>query len=236
MGSEADFSDTGETKMITDAIVRCIVQDLIAGEGLKRLVFACAIACACSPADQKVASATDTIPTTGTASPEPDTSVQPPKPQPSQPPLPSANWIVTAEGIGPVKAGMTIAEANSAVGNSLDLPSALQECDYTRTKNAPTGVGFMIEKGRIVRADVRNNNEVKTAEGAGIGDTEATIMSLYPGQVTVRPAKYTSGHSLLVTPLTGARDTRIVFETDGKTVTQFRSGMLPAVEYVEGCG
>ncbi|WP_267871531.1 hypothetical protein [Nostoc sp. CHAB 5715] len=28
---------------------------------------------------------------------------------------------------------------------------------------------------------------------------------------------------------------RVVFETDGKRVTQFRSGKLPEVEFVEGC-
>ena len=131
---------------------------------------------------------------------------------------------------------MTLDQANAAVGNSLDLPSVLQECDYTRTKNSPAGINFMIEKGRIVRVDIRNNKEVKTAEGAGIGDTEAKVKSLYPGQVTVRPAKYDNGHTLLVTPRNGPADNRIVFETDGKTVTQFRSGKLPAVEYVEACG
>jgi hypothetical protein len=131
---------------------------------------------------------------------------------------------------------MTLDQANAAVGKSLDLPSALQECDYTRTKNAPAGVNFMIQNRRIVRVDIRNNKEVKTAEGAGIGDTEEKIKSLYPGQVTVRPAKYDNGHTLVVTPRNGPADNRIVFETDGKTVTQFRSGKLPAVEYVEGCG
>jgi hypothetical protein len=38
-----------------------------------------------------------------------------------------------------------------------------------------------------------------------------------------------------VTPKNGGNN-RIVFETDGKKVVKYRSGRLPAVEYVEGCG
>jgi hypothetical protein len=34
----------------------------------------------------------------------------------------------------------------------------------------------------------------------------------------------------------GGGNNRIVFETDGKKVVKYRSGRLPAVEYVEGCG
>jgi hypothetical protein len=31
------------------------------------------------------------------------------------------------------------------------------------------------------------------------------------------------------------RNFRIVFETDGKKVTRWRAGLLPQVEFVEGC-
>jgi hypothetical protein len=31
------------------------------------------------------------------------------------------------------------------------------------------------------------------------------------------------------------KDFWVVFETDGQKVTQFRSGRIPEVEYVEGC-
>jgi hypothetical protein len=145
-------------------------------------------------------------------------------------------WEVTADGIGPIKAGMTIAEANDAANTAL-VASGSGECFYVRTKDGPEGVSFMVENGKITRVDVADNRDVKTFEGAGIGDTESRILTLYPQQVTVQPHKYTTGHYLIVTPgdVQGAR-TRIVFETDGKLVTRFRSGLEPSVEYVEGCG
>ncbi len=59
---------------------------------------------------------------------------------------------------------------------------------------------------------------------------------LYPGQVSISPHKYVDGHYLIVTPSAPADSTyRLVFETDGKLVTRFRSGKMPEVTWVEGC-
>lgn len=145
----------------------------------------------------------------------------------------ASQWQVTAAGIGDVRAGMSLDEANLALGNALTIPTKLQECDYVRPKS-PTGLAFMVEKGEISRVDVQPGSDVATVAGAKIGDSEDRIKSLYPG-VDVKPAKYAPGHYLEVTP-SGGSNNRIVFETDGKNVVKYRSGRLPAVEYVEGCG
>jgi hypothetical protein len=62
------------------------------------------------------------------------------------------------------------------------------------------------------------------------------VQALYASRVAVSPHKYTGGHYLTVTPTApGDSAYRMVFETDGRRVTQFRAGVRPAVEYVEGC-
>ncbi len=129
---------------------------------------------------------------------------------------------------------MTLEEANALLGNSLAIPARLQECDYVRPKSSPKHVAFMVEKGEISRVEIGQGSDIATLAGAKIGDSEARIKSLYSG-IATKPAKYTSGHSLVVTPDDGSSN-RIVFETDGKKVTRYRSGRLPAIEYVEGCG
>jgi hypothetical protein len=108
-------------------------------------------------------------------------------------------------------------------------------CGFVQPRGAPDGVTLMVENGRVVRADVTSGS-AKTAEGAGIGDTEARILELYPG-LRSGPHKYTPGSYLVVLPNAPA-DTlhRYVFETDGVRVTRFRAGVFPPVEYVEGCG
>lgn len=145
-------------------------------------------------------------------------------------------WTVNARGLGPLSAGMTLAEANAAAGGNLIIPARMEECDWVRLKDAPDGLLFMVEKGKISRVDVTRTAPVTTAEGAKIGDTEARIKSLYSGKVTVQPHEYTDGHYLVVTPQAVADSAhRIVFETDGSKVLRYRSGKRPSVEYVEGC-
>lgn len=94
----------------------------------------------------------------------------------------------------------------------------------------------MVTKGRIARVDVSGDSQITTKSGARVGDAEARIKALYPGQIQVTPHKYTDGHYLTFVPK-DRKDSRyrVVFETDGKRVTEFRAGQLPEVEYVEGC-
>lgn len=208
---------------------------------MKKLILASFVMAACVSSDKsastdtatftQIGSATDTSPAPSTTPPA-DSSVRTPEGPPPASPEPST-WQVTSAGIGPIRAGMTLAEANTASGNRLIIGEKLQECDYVRIKGAPAGISLMVQKGRISRAEVREGT-TQTAEGARIGDTEARIKSLYPG-LEVQRHKYTDGHYLVVTPGQKAGSNNIVFETDGKKVLKYRSGVEPAVQYVEGC-
>ena len=144
-----------------------------------------------------------------------------------------SEWQVTPKGIGPLTAGMSLDQANIVLHKKLDIPSKLGECSIMKVKGDPKGISLMVENGTVTRVDVTSGS-VTTVEGAKIGDSEAAVKSLYPGQVAVQPHKYTSGHYLVVTPKSGG-DYRIIFETDGSNVTRFRSGTLPSVANVEGC-
>lgn len=148
-----------------------------------------------------------------------------------------SEWVVTPRGIGPVRAGMTRAEAEAALGGSLAIQSDSdwKECAYVPDNLLPPGVSVMVENGAIARVEI-DSGRIATAEGARIGDTEDAIRQLYHGRVVVTPHKYTGGHYLTVTPLAADSMYKIVFETNGRRVTQYRAGRLPAVDYVEGCG
>ncbi|BDI19586.1 hypothetical protein ANSO36C_53880 [Nostoc cf. commune SO-36] len=140
-------------------------------------------------------------------------------------------------GIGAVQVGMTVRQAEKAAGIQLVGDSPNNNCYYVKPQNEPKNLSFMVTGGRISRVDVRQNNQITTLKGAKIGDTEAQIKSLYPGQIQVTPHKYVqNGHYLTFIPKDRAdRNYRVVFETDGKLVTEFRAGKLPEVKYVEGC-
>ncbi len=144
-------------------------------------------------------------------------------------------WRVTEEGFGPLRAGQSVSEAASAVGGVFSAAvGAPAECSYAEWPSAPPGVRVMLVNDTVARVDVTEGG-VSTAGGARIGDSEGRIGSLYTGKVLMAPHKYTTGKYLVITP---SEDTmrRIVFETDGQVVTEYRAGREPEVQWVERCG
>lgn len=144
-------------------------------------------------------------------------------------------WTVTENGWGPIRAGMSVADARTALGGDLPDPVS-RECDHVRPPGAPSGLLIMTVDGQVARVEV-NDTTVSTAAGAHVGDSEARINALYPGRVQSGPHKYVDGHYLVVRRGAGADSVfRLVFETDGQRVTRYRAGRVPEVEWVEGCG
>jgi hypothetical protein len=153
------------------------------------------------------------------------------------PKLTEASQLGT-NGLGPVLVGMTVAQAEKAAGRKFTTGESSEgsSCTYSRPAGLP-GVSFMVIDGVIARTDVDKASQVTTFRGAKVGDSEARIKALYGSQITVEPHEYVrNGHYLVFTPRDKAdRAFRVIFETDGKKVTRFRSGRLPEVSYVEGC-
>lgn len=172
-----------------------------------------------------------------TRTPAPNTAAAPPAtPRAPQPPSPTSGWTVSPTGIGSVRTEMTVAQASRQVGAELTLPPAAERCTYVQRIAGLDSVMFMVVDGRIARVDV-TGGRVPTFEGARVGDTEARIRSLYAGRLEEQPHKYvTGGHYLVIRPPERADSAyRLVFETDGYTVTRYRSGRMPEVMWVEGC-
>ena len=144
-------------------------------------------------------------------------------------------WVATPRGLGALRAGATVTEAWRAIDPGLPAPDSLEPCDHVAVPGAPGGVLAMIVDGRVARIEVRDS-VVATDRGARVGDSEARVLQLYGERVTVEPHKYTDGHYLVVTPDAAADSAyRLVFETDGERVLQYRVGLLPSVAWVEGC-
>jgi hypothetical protein len=143
---------------------------------------------------------------------------------------------VSITGIGPVRVGMTVAQASKAAGTRLvrSNPQLPGSCFYVKPQAGPQGLEFMVLNDRIIRVDI-NKGRFTTVSGAKIGDTEARIKSLYGGRLQVRN-DYGSGHVMTFVPQAAAdKNYRLVFNTDGNRVTRFRVGQLPQVDYEEGC-
>lgn len=153
-----------------------------------------------------------------------------------QPEADPAAWTVTAESYGPLRIGMTADELRARLGPLLVPRDSLSmECDYLAIGPDGPEVLFMVVGGEFVRLDVRDS-AVATEAGARIGNSEAMIGRLYGSdRVMATPHAYTDGHYLTVVPSGAGDDHRLVFETDGRAVTEYRAGRLPMVGWVEGC-
>lgn len=148
----------------------------------------------------------------------------------------NANGI-TEYGYGALRAGMTYTEANAALKGALKTSARpeLEGCDYVTWEGGPSGLRIMVVENKIARVET-SDTTILSGAGARVGDTEERINGLYPGRVTVMPHKYTDGHYLVVKSANAADTSNLlVFETDKNKVTNFRGGVKPAVEYVEGC-
>lgn len=147
----------------------------------------------------------------------------------------SGELVVTHDGFGPVKVGMTLPQASKALGVRVTRGAGYEDdgCYYASPEGAHKGVAFMMSGPRIVRIDVRSSRYA-TDRGARVGDSEARIKRLYKGEYKVSRHKYfEEGRYIEVEA--GAGRYLLLFETDGKRVTTYRVGRPEQVGYVEGC-
>ena len=144
---------------------------------------------------------------------------------------------VSIEEFRGVRFGMTPAEASAAYGAPLIPLAPLNEdedaCHYLFPDGQIGPLSFMVSSGRVARVDVRSA-ETLTAEGVGVGSTEAEVRRAYGELVKASPHKYTGPEGQYLTVHPGG-DLGIVFETDGFRVERFRIGRFPEVGWVEGC-
>ena len=193
--------------------------------------------------------------TTGTvAAIEPATSIPPPgEPQAATPATDAPDAmpadtpdrdrdrdLARLDGYGPLRFGMTAGEMRRAWGATLhgEPPEgAADACHYLNVvgAGATPSLAFMLDGGRFVRYEV--SSDALPAPGGGRrGMTEAELQALYKGSLQASPHEYVDGGKYLAFDTSGVAPSRLVFETDAQgTVTGWRVGLSPQVDYVEGC-
>lgn len=162
------------------------------------------------------------------------------EPGPTPPAGPAAgDGAISFAGFGPAKFGANEEAVRMAWGKDIkaDAPGEPGGCYYLfpqpRTQGG-YGVGFMMEGDKFVRVDV-DSTDIAAPGGGRKGMTADEIGKLYAGRIEEQPHKYSDGKYLRVKDDAGGNGV-LVFETDeaGK-VTDWRVGVPPQVDYVEGC-
>lgn len=100
---------------------------------------------------------------------------------------------------------------------------------------SPAHLAFMLDGGRFVRYGTTSDTLV--APGGGkVGMTADEIRQRHPGPIAEQPHEYVEGGKYLRIADASGKGSVLLFETDAQDrVTQWRVGLPPQVDYVEGC-
>lgn len=146
--------------------------------------------------------------------------------------------MATFAGYGDLKFGTPAADMAKAWGGELkDVGKDASARCYFMTPawvKTPAEFNFMISDGKFARFGTQDAKYV--APGGGkVGMREAELQALYNNALQAAPHEYSNGKYLSIAA-SGVAPTKLVFETDEQgVVTEWRVGVLPEVDYVEGC-
>ncbi|MEO1062313.1 MAG: hypothetical protein AAFZ07_12915 [Actinomycetota bacterium] len=151
----------------------------------------------------------------------------------TEPPPLTVDDALTTGGLGEVRLGMTVGEAEVASGRLMDLPPGVEEspCYEVTARDLP-GVSFVVVDGRIRVIDVRDPG-FATSSGARIGMSADEIRALFGERIDETPIEGSS--ALTFVPSDANDPARVVFFSDGTSVTRMLSGTVPHVLSLDAC-
>ncbi len=157
----------------------------------------------------------------------------------------AADQVLTFTGLQPVKIGMSVAEAEAALGYKLkpldtsDLVST-EACWLTeRADGTQHALTYMVRNGKISRIDVWEEDghpaDIRSRAGLRIGATESAVMDAHGKalEISGHPHLGEEGRYLLLP----ASDKRhgLLFEIVRGKVVNLRSGELESIRLTETC-
>lgn len=149
-----------------------------------------------------------------------------------------AEGTITFAGFGPARFGADAEAVRQAWGRELTGSPGQDAVCYYLIPQSPAdegnAVAFMIEAGKFARIDIGREG-ITAPGGGGIGMSADQVESVY-ADVKRQDHKYVEGGEYLRVADPEGGEGVLVFETgaDG-VVDEWRIGVPPQVDYVEGC-
>jgi hypothetical protein len=133
------------------------------------------------------------------------------------------------EGYGKIRFGERLSAAEKRLGQRATPRPDPHACSIVRFKRYPR-VTFMVEEGRITRADAKGIIPNSAGITANMQVEEA--LRHHP-HARLEPHKYDPDGKYLI--LRKGAGKALVFETSKGKFKRVRAGVKPSVDYVEGC-
>lgn len=166
----------------------------------------------------------------------------------------TANSPVKLTSVGPVVVGMTLDQIAAAARVDMtrqpdyDQAVAEKNCAYVSPSTIPgyspppesgnkSPLAFMIVDGKLARIDILGG-DFATDQGIKVGSAESAVTEAYGGGSPLPPRAFIGPpYRYLTASPRDAEDQgfKMVFESDGAKVVNYRVGKEPEVENRQGC-
>jgi hypothetical protein len=141
------------------------------------------------------------------------------------------------DGLGSMTVGMDVDDVERATGMEVDISSDFSpQCRYGQLVGGPHDLFLMFSRRVLVRIDIGTGSAIETDAAIGVGDPISDVEEAYGDGVEreLHPYLGDRGSYLIFDP-EPEDGLLIIFETDRRNVTSFRSGFDEQVRYIEGC-
>lgn len=141
------------------------------------------------------------------------------------------------DGLGSMTIGIDVNDIERATGMEVDISSDTNPlCRYGRLVGGPNDVFLMFSRRVLVRIDIGTNSTIETDTGIGVRDPISEVEDAYGDELKREPHPYLGDRgSYLIFDPDPEDGLLIIFETNRRSVTSFRSGFDQQVRYKEGC-
>jgi hypothetical protein len=151
--------------------------------------------------------------------------------------------VLEGGGLGKVRIGMGIEEAERAIGARLRslVPGYGPGCWLAgRADGADPGLSYMVENGRITRIDIETPlggtaPVISTAKGIRIGSTEADVARTYGSSAISALAPYGNGKDDRWFTVEATPELGIVISVSSGKVVGLWAGRRSSISYTEAC-
>jgi hypothetical protein len=154
------------------------------------------------------------------------------------PATPTYDWKLTPAGWGPVRIGMTRAQAEKALdvqllGEGFDNEGSCIELYSSNEKLA--GIYFMFLDGKLSRISANGSSTIKTPRDIHVGSTAEEVRSAYGEKLQAEPHHYLDLPAEYLTYWLKPDKSGVRFETDAQQQVETIHAGNDSIQYIEGC-
>lgn len=151
---------------------------------------------------------------------------------------PAYDWKLTPAGWGPVRIGMTRAQAEKVLaipleGEAFDNEGSCTELYSSEQKLA--GLYFMFQDGKLTRISAASPSVIKTPRGLGVGSTDEEVRKAYGAQLQTEPHHYEGEPAEYLTYWLKPKVRGVRFETDIQHKVETIHAGNDSIQLIEGC-